>query len=291
MFVGLTVGICLAELVARVLTDERMFVPQAQTHGVFQADRENGYVPVLGGTYDEVGCLSNPYSPQEKLGFRLLFVGDSVTHRAKISDAIAELLPEVEVWNAGVEGYDPSQELVFYERYNWKVKPDQIVLTLHNNDFFPTPVAFMDGHQPMVSLPHRAPSELRPWLFLKSHLYRAMVLRVSEEERVAYVKSVDASLEKFRDRAVLEDARFLVLLLPPLKPRAQWKPREEESYAHGLTILQELEIPHLDLLPSLEQALADGVEVQESPGDTWHPSAKVAHYFARAVLDSGQLGP
>ena len=49
-----------------------------------------------------------------------------------------------EWWNAGVEGFGTRQEMLFYARFNRPLRPDHVVLTIHNNDLTPTPIVFFD---------------------------------------------------------------------------------------------------------------------------------------------------
>lgn len=292
VFLGLLASLVLGEVAVRVAgVGSGLFKTAAETQGAFQADTELGYRPVPGGEYSEYGCVQNSYAVSQKKGFRILFAGDSVTHRGGIPNAVGRLHPEFEVWNAGVEGYNPIQELAFYERFNRKIEPDQIVLTLHNNDYMVGPVAFRDNGKAMVSLPHRSPSEFQPWLFSHSSLYRALVTSVSREDHRAYVARVDSSLEQFKARAASSHCDFLVLVLPPLKPRAEWSSEEEASYTHAIDFLQRVEIAHFDLSPSMESAIKEGVVVEAAPGDTWHPSLEMSEIFARALDESGMLGP
>ena len=58
-------------------------------------------------------------------------------------------------------------------------------------------------------------------------------------------------------------------------------------------MLGTLHISYHDLLEPLEEAIAGGVSVQVSPGDTTHPSDDVAQVFARYLasqqfLDDGK---
>ena len=65
-------------------------------------DAEAGYLPVLGrGEYDTHGFLRNDYDLQKRKGKRLVFAGDSVTHRRRLVNALRKVYGEdhYEYWN------------------------------------------------------------------------------------------------------------------------------------------------------------------------------------------------
>jgi hypothetical protein len=70
------------------LTQFRQGAPQALS--TFVVDPHFGFRPVLGtGAYTHLGTLANAYATAKPSGVqRLLFLGDSVTHRGHIVDAL-----------------------------------------------------------------------------------------------------------------------------------------------------------------------------------------------------------
>ena len=63
-----------------------------ERHTTFHENDECGYLPITGkGVYGPNGCLKNNYDLENPKGERILFVGDSVTHRARIIKALQEL--------------------------------------------------------------------------------------------------------------------------------------------------------------------------------------------------------
>jgi hypothetical protein len=56
-----------------------------------------------------------------------------------------------------------------------------------------------------------------------------------------------------------------------------------------LQILREERIRHFDLFPPFQEALQQGVNVQEIPGDAWHPSGEIAEVFADYLFDQQLL--
>ena len=127
---------------------------QWDSQQMWAIDSDFGFRPVLGNSeYNVYGTLYNNYSFEKKENTkRLLFLGDSVTRRAKIIDALRESYGEekFEYFNAGVESFNTVQEVAFYKKYNSVIRPDHLILTLHNNDFETTPVAFYNQDHHLV---------------------------------------------------------------------------------------------------------------------------------------------
>lgn len=249
-------------------------------------DPEAGYLPNLGqgAEYDENGCLANDYRLDQRKGTRVLFVGDSVTHRARLIKALRSLYGEenYEYWNAGVESFNTRQELVLYRRYNYKVKPDHVVLTFHNNDFRATPLVVRENGQFKVYEPGMS---INPWLFERSYLYRWAWPRTDDRNRRA--RMVWESLVEFKALLAQQNVRFSIILLPMFKPLAQWDKSELWSRQQSLEYFRQLNLRALDMLPVLEAA--QGQEVTEAPGDYFHPNDDFCQLMAKELHRQGLL--
>lgn len=261
-----------------------------EKHTSFVENDECGYLPITGrGEYSSVGCLTNDYRLEEKSAPRVLFVGDSVTHRAKIIDALKKLCgsEKYEYWNAGVESFNTLQEWVFFREFNHKVKPDQVVLTFHNNDFRATPMVVRERGQIKVYQPGL---DINPWLFKRSYLYRWAWPK--GEDRTARENQVKLGLAGFRDALKQDNVPFTVVLHPMLKPVAEWNEKEKRSRKLSLEYFKEYDLQVVDLLPVLEEAIKDGINLTESPGDFLHPSDELSARFAQKIFDEKVLvGP
>jgi hypothetical protein len=305
---GLAAGICIAEVSLRVLKpystfgsaiDMMQFRMIPDITKVYTVDPDFGFRPLLGNqVYSEHGTLVNDYPLAKREGVtRLLFVGDSVTARGEIVKAFAEHCGDehYEYWNAGVESFNTLQEVRFYAAYNRGVNPDHVILTLHNNDFQTTPIAFREGRRMVVYAPGMAQQDLSPWLFRHSYVYRAILgarlslMRKSEPVSAGIVEEVRTSLAELSELTQTDGVRLSVIVLPIFKPVAEWSDVELESRKQSLAILDELGIEHYDLMDELLQAYADDVKVQLSPGDTWHPSAEAAKLFVESMVSKGLL--
>ena len=190
-------------------------------YNIFTVDPEFGFRPIFGnGLYNEYGTKANNYSIEKPPGVtRLLFIGDSVTHRAKIVDALKDIYGEAdfEYWNAGVESYNTVQEVNYYKRYNAAIKPDHVILTFHLNDFETTPIAFEnEGDGLIVYAPNKPMRDLNPWLFKYSSLYRFLIRLTDDtgDDRAGIVAEAEDSLLELRDLLAVDDIDFTVLVLP-----------------------------------------------------------------------------
>lgn len=248
-------------------------------------DAEAGYLPVLGrGEYDTRGFLKNDYDVQNRRGKRLVFAGDSVTHRKRLVNALRKLYGEekYEYWNAGVESFNTRQELVLYRRYNALVKPDGLILEFHNNDFRTTPLCVREDGKFKVYDPGMG---INPWLFEHSYLYRWAWPRT--DDRNARARAVYESLTEFKALLAEQKVSFRIILLPMFKPLAEYDKSERWSRELSLQYFKELNLTYFDMLPVVETALKEGLEVTEKPGDTFHPNDLISQRMATELKRQG----
>jgi hypothetical protein len=255
----------------------------------FVVDPGFGFRPVLGdGPYTRFGTLVNDYAAAKPPDVhRLLFIGDSVTHRGYIVDALRAVYgsQQYEYWNAGVESFNTVQEVEYYRQFNRPIHPDHVILTFHLNDFETTPVAFRDTDGTLVVFaPNWPVQRLNPWLFQHSYTYRYWLGLITPKKtaRSEIIAEVRASLADLQRLVAVDGARLTVLVLPILRPVNGWKP-EYREYRHLIRgILESLRLRYFDLLEPLNEALTDGAVVTEA-GDPlfWHPSREAAAYFAK----------
>ncbi len=262
----------------------------------FEIDPSFGFRPILGTEhYRDDGTRANAYvleKPSDRT--RLLFLGDSVTARGHIVEAIRDLYGDerYEYWNAGVESFNTVQEVNYYRRYNAAIAPDHVILAFHLNDFGTTPIAFMnDEGNIVVYAPNRPLQEISPWFFRHSYTYRFVIGLMSETttDRRGVIEEVRASLIDLRRTLDENGTKLTVLVLPTLLPLDEWSADDRERRAIIRAFLDELDITYVDLWDPLSEALVEGVAVMEDAGDVWHPSPDVAAYFARHVRQTGVL--
>jgi hypothetical protein len=262
----------------------------------FTVDPSFGFRPILGNNlYSAYGTLANTYPLGKSAGVaRLLFVGDSVTKRAKIVKALQAHYGDrkYEYWNAGVESFNTVQEVEFYQRYNKAIHPDHVILTFHMNDFEPTPVAFFnDKKQLVVYIPYTPLKTINRWFFEKCFTYRWVVGRTLNpaQGRQAIEQDMSDQLRVLRDAVAAEGAQLSVLIMPLVKPESEWTAQEKTSRERILEILRGLGVRHFDLYEPLQEMVRSGKLTQESPGDTWHPSTELADRFAEYLVERNLL--
>ncbi len=263
---------------------------------VFTVDPEFGFRPILGNEYyNEFGTLVADYPVEKRAGVqRLLFVGDSVTFRGTLVDALRAVAGEegYEYWNAGVESFNTVQEVAYYRRYNAALQPDHVILTFHLNDLETTPIAFAKDGKLVVYAPHRPLRRVSQPLFEHSHLYRlwlGAVLGDGARDSAAIEADVRDALAELAEATRTDGARLSVLLLPVFGSPEAWTESELAAHLTVLGMLGDLEIRHFDLAPPIRRAVGDGVQVQDPPGDTAHPSAAAADRMAAWLFGEGLL--
>ncbi len=267
---------------------------QSRTERLYMLDEELGYRPILGTKlFDERGFVRNDYRIEKAQGRqRILFIGDSVTRRGKIVEALRSAYGdgEYEFWNGGVTGFNTAQEVTYHERYTSACEPDHVILTFHLNDLERTPISFRGADGRMhVFMPHKNLSEVNAWLFSRSYLYRFYVGLTRTRNLDESQADVRRSLERLVAITEGQDVRLTVLVLPNLEPREDWNDYWVLSYEWITATLADLGVRHFSLLPGLERALRDGIDPTRTPGDTEHPSDAVAAYFAGDLAEWGLL--
>jgi hypothetical protein len=263
----------------------------------FVVDPDFGFRPVFDtGHYTAFGTLANDYPITKSNGKkRLLFIGDSVTRRGHIVNALKDEYGSLkyEYWNAGVESFNTVQEVKYYKHFNRALRPDEVLLTFHLNDFETTPVAFREANGSLVVYAPNVPVQrINPWLFEHSYFYRSWIgmTTARKTERVAIINEVRVSLAELKRMVDGDGARLTVLVLPILRPVSDWRAEFLENRRRILDILGSLQVRYFDLLEPLDQALADGVSVVEEGDDLfWHPSREVAQYFGAYLRRKGLL--
>jgi hypothetical protein len=261
----------------------------------FTSDPELGFRPTLGPTneYNQYGTLQNAYDIKKRLGVkRLLFIGDSVTHRAKLVMALESLYGDehFEYWNAGVEGYNTVQEVGFYRKYNHAIEPDHVILTMVVNDLETTPLLFMSEGKFVLIAPNLPRSEVNGWLFKYSFLYRRLVSRrvsrQADKFRLQIRNELIDSLRTLRDELRHDNIGFSILVLPLLAP-ADADPHATATHRDFVSIASSLNIRCFDLAAPV----ADALRTMPVPDDLLHPAYEMAQPVARYLWQNRLLDP
>lgn len=267
---------------------------------MIQADPEFGHVPVLDGEcYDRFGLLrgwgTRSGDATKTPGVRrVLMLGDSVTRRATIAAPLRDLWSgdEAELLNAGVESWNPVQEVASYLRLQRELEADHVVLWLHNNDLSETTVACFDQEQFTLCNPGAFVTVDPAW-YGRSILYQLYVHsrhtdRMRPEHYTFRAAAVEAALAELRDEVVGRGARLTVALLPIFSLEQDWQPHERRARELEVEMLDRLGVEWFDLQPALEELASTGAAVRATPNDVFHPNDVAGAHLARVAAE--QLG-
>jgi hypothetical protein len=254
-------------------------------------DTQLGFRPVVdNGLYDEYGILSSgSIFTNEAYYTKILFLGDSVTARARLLRAlyVASRNNSFAFLNGGVEGYNIQQEVDFFFRYQQSVQPHRIVHTIHVNDLQSTPIAFRDedGKLHVYAL-NTSRQIISPTLYKFSHLYRLAVASTFPRRGLQEL-ATDArlSLARMVQYAKENSTPYYIVIFPILSAYRNWSEHEKTSHMLLLQMCKELEIDLVDLLPVLDEMLSEGLDPKESIEDNWHPNDLFARRAAKRMLD------
>jgi hypothetical protein len=309
--VAVAVAILVAELAVRALMPrgallsptaiETFAARAAAERDMIQADDELGHAPVLGGrVYDEHGLLRafplrSGVAKQPGVA-RLLFLGDSVTRRASLVAPLAAFAAAVgddrEILNAGVESWNPIQEVAGYFRSQRQLAADHVVVSLHNNDLTESPVMCLrDGVLTLCNPGNFVPVDVA-W-YGRSILYQLYVHgrhvdRLRPEHYLCRADAVAQALVRLRDEVHGRGGTLTILVLPIFAAERDWQAHERASRERCLQIVQRLGVPHCDLQPACAELADSGLPGRVVPTDPFHPNdacgAALAFAAAEAVL-------
>jgi len=252
-----------------------------------------GFRPVLGnGSYGKYGTTSNQYSLDKPEGNkRILFIGDSVTARMGIFNALKSLYSShdnIEFWNAGVESFNSIQEINYYIKYNSKIKPDCVLMTFVLNDFETTPIAFRNQAGEMEVFALKQPNfSINPVLFKNIYLYRLYVGLTGTlgGKRDEIIDETYQKIEALNNLLKKDSIRFIVVISPTLKTYDSWSDKDKSSHSKALQLFTDLDIEHYDLLEVLEKGIQNNIDVYEHAGDYVHPAKSICNKYGKYLYD------
>jgi hypothetical protein len=216
-------------------------------------------------------------------------MGDSVTARGRIIKALSLRLKKdpIRYLNGGVESFNIEQEVGFYFRHQYKIKPDHIIHTLHINDFTSTPIAFRgnDGLFHVYSLKYKK-SNINIWLFKNSHIYRLLIaytLRGKNDDD--FQKETLVALQKMQTHAKDAGIRYDVVIFPLLSLYENWSEWDKKAHESFISILKNLKIDYVDVLPIAQMMEKKKINSRENKGDSWHPNDRFAEFAADYIIE------
>jgi lysophospholipase L1-like esterase len=262
---------------------------------IYRASPLLGYEPIPGESgYNEHGVLDYGYSLPRREGLlRILVLGDSVAHRRYWVEGLERRLRAfvgtgrfVEIWNAGVEGYNTAQEEAFLRHKGVHLRADMVLVQFHLNDFLPLPVLFQDHRGEVAYLPFETEyGRVYPGLFRFSYAYRYLLLRwrpTRAAGREAARRQVERAVHGIRDLCRDNGLHLIFAIFPLFKPRAEYAELEDLWHRWILEILGSARIRYVDLHEAFP-ADASIVALREKPDDPWHPNPE-GHRIAAQKL-------
>jgi hypothetical protein len=264
---------------------------------ILVSDPEIGFRPQLNTeVYDNHGILLlRSYKNAAVAGAqqRILFIGDSVTARSRIVDAIRRQLGDanIEFLNGGVESFNLTQEVSFFLKYQSGLRVDRIIHQVHGNDLQATPITFRDETGALNVYALNAPKQyVNQWLFQNSYLYRlALAVLVAHRTEASTVDEARTDFDKMVRYTDRHGIRYDVVLFPILSPQSDLSQQERRDWNILETSCNEIVLHCVSLLPVLSQMLAQGQSGREAIGDSWHPNQSFADMAASLMIQSLDL--
>lgn len=266
--------------------------PGSNMSNYMTTDDQIGFRPRLDtNVFDKNGLLLKPKdsSPSADVTRTVLFVGDSVTARARIVDAVRRELadPKSFFLNGGVESFNLAQVVNFFLRFQSKTPFDRIVHQVHGNDLQATPIVFRDTDGKLnvyaLSAPRRSVNE---WLFRHSYIYRlALTAFISRQTEQATCEEAKANFEAMVRFAKERGVPYDVFLFPVLRPTDQLTAAEARDWAILNDACRAARVNCISLRPVLDQMISENLAYQETPGDPWHPNDLLANRAGNYILD------
>lgn len=253
-------------------------------------DGEIGFRPRLNGEkYDAHGIRRQPGPLPDAGGVRrILFIGDSVTARGRILDALRLELddPTAVFLNGGIESFNLVQEVNFFLRFQSDLPVDRIIHQVHGNDLQATAIAFRDDTGTLNAYSLSVPKQwVNEWLFRHSYVYRLAL--AATLARQGAETTFDEARDNFRTMAAFaarRGIRYDVVLFPVLFADHQLSAAERRDWLILERACHDAVRHCISLLPVLHRMVAEGRPVQEVPGDMWHPNDEFAAEAAKYIV-------
>jgi len=248
--------------------------------------------------------------------FRLLVLGDSLTLGAGLPlDATYSKVLEralraegrgggaspIEVWNAGVIGYNAAQEATWFERHGAALEPDLVVIGFCLNDFGASEEQRLEGDHwridfvapELVPLPFGG-GPLERTLASRSALARRVLRVLPHDPEVPILDRLDrangAAYAAIAARARAGGARLAIVILPYLDSSP---PELALAGDRMVGIARDLGVPLLDLRRAFGDPPPPALRIH--PEDPWHPGTEghrlIGEAIATFLVDHHLIGP
>ena len=259
----------------------------------------NELVPNADETVNSLGMRDKEYPVQKPAGtFRILLLGDSVTHLGKWSDYLEERLNEtrkIEILNSSVPGWNLLNYNLYLKHKGLALKPDMVMMGICLNDItdwdrIETIHINKEKQKATWYVLKNSKDELlfdvtlkiNPVLFRKSFLYRFIVARFFMRREIDEDLNPVIVLKNIRAMA---GGQVLAVVFPFIKPLTEYGEKEKEAYDVTRDKLSEAGIDYLDLTELFNAPGADPVIFRARPEDNLHFSDEGNRKITEAVYE------
>ena len=260
-----------------------------QMEKTMRVDRYLGLRPRLNfGEYNEYGTKTNDYNfVKASATARQIVLGSKPAFQ--FVEELKRTSPEgVEVWNGGVESFGTVQAILFYSQYQYRTKPDQIVLLINPSDVETAPISYLDNkNNVMAFLPYVPSSSLNHFLFIRSRVYRLVIgiltIFVNSEHQV--LAEIHSKLVSLGRSLAIEGTDLLIVVMPLLYPEDLWSASEKDRYAALMKMVSLTHLKYVDLLPAFRLALNHQVPIHQEVANPFKPSTLLTELFVTYIRD------
>ncbi len=295
VFVSMLGAVCIGEILVRVLPLETSFSKYDLKWEHWRLCKAGGadfytdklsYHPDIGYEKPEAYKEIQRILSENKDSFKILFLGDSVTHWGAYVEYFEKLAKgdyqdgSIEMVNAGTMGYDMSLVYRYLKFRGLKLQPDLAVIQFNPNDFVSTPVIIKENDSWFAYDRREIHRFLSPFLFSRSKLYRTIFLRAMAYSGLHddYKNNVKEPLKNIKSLLGKHGIPFYVLYFPPLvEEKPDWA---EKFHRYFYEIVYEIDLwPHLiELVKEHPVSSLEGISY-----DIYHLNDK-GHRIAAEVL-------
>jgi lysophospholipase L1-like esterase len=260
------------------------------------------------GKVNSLGLWDREYSLRKAPGvFRIVFLGDSITHFSPYTEALENELNEsgsgnYEVWNAAVGSYG-IREYAALMRYRVpSYDPDLVVLAFCVNDLIENmTILYYDeqGRKQAYKGRPGMPGRLDNFLFKRSFLYR-MICSVRESRADFETKRRDRiywateAMKTIRSRSENIGVPVVAIVFPVLLPRSEWTEEEKFGFESIVALLEKFDVPFLDLSDTFVPE-EKRPQWRSRPGDrlhlNWEANDVLVPALQRFLRDRGLIPP
>ncbi len=271
--------------------------PRGEWARCYRPSMTLGYEPTPGRCgYNRHGVAADHPEAKAAGTYRVLLLGDSLSERQQWVELLERRLAaarpgqRVELWNAGVTGYDTCAELRVLQEKGWRVNPDLVLVQLCVNDFFRTSsILPLPGGRVLFHAGRRG-VEMPGWI-LGSRLLTWLTLRLSAGQHSVRegAGSVARCLARIRAEAVARNKPLAVVVFPVLRSEGDAPSSASELRYVGLErrageICRRSALGCLELRRGLERS-GSLFRLRRHTNDPWHVNAGGQPEVARLVAD------